>query len=111
MLKRTLIAFFLLSLFLASCQSQSATPTTKPAVQETEALVTQSDQLSNASPVPAETKLAAPTTTGEKAAVADCTVVSRGTTEESLFPPPGESDWVVGPDTAAMTIYEYSDFQ
>ena len=123
MLKRTLIVFFLLSLFLAGCQSQSATPAIEPAVQETNALVTQSDPIGDASPVPTETDLPiltetqppALTTTGEKATVANCTVVSReptpGPTEESMFPPPGESDWVVGPETAAMTIYEYSDFQ
>ncbi len=115
MLKRTLIEFFLLSLFLAGCQSQSDTPTTQPAMQETKALVTQSDSFGNASPITTEIQPPAPTTTGEKAAVANCTVVSLeptpGPTEESLFPPPGESDWVVGPETATMTIYEYSDFQ
>ena len=44
-----------------------------------------------------------------------CTVVSRkptpGPTEQSLLPPPGEKDWVVGPADAALTITEYSDFQ
>jgi hypothetical protein len=46
---------------------------------------------------------------------AHCTVVSRqptpGPTEKSLFPPVSASDWVEGPDTAAITIIEYSDFQ
>jgi len=123
MLKRTLIVFFLLSLLLAGCQGQSATPATEPAGQETKALVTQSDTAGNASQVPAETdspiltetQPPASTTPGEKPAVANCTVVSLeptpGPTEESLFPPPGESDWVVGPETATMTVYEYSDFQ
>jgi hypothetical protein len=115
MLKRTLIVFFLLSLLLVSCQSQSSTPAIEPAVQETKALVTQSDTAGNTSQVPAETEPPASTTPGEKPAVANCTVVSleptTGPTEESLFPPAGESDWVAGPATATMTVYEYSDFQ
>lgn len=116
MLRRILIVFLLLSLFLAGCQSQTAT---------------QIDSFGDASPVspgtevpvPTETKLpvltevepSTPTTSGEEAVVASCTVVSReptpGPTQVSLFPPPGESDWVIGPETAVMTIYEYSDFQ
>jgi hypothetical protein len=118
-----LVLIFLLSLFLAGCQSQTATPATESAVQGTQALVTQSDPTGDASPVSPETELPVPTdveplastSTGEEGAVANCTVVSReptpGPTEESLFPPPGESDCVVGPETATMTIYEYGDFQ
>jgi len=45
----------------------------------------------------------------------DCTVISQeptpGPTAESLFPPVTENDWVRGPDTASVTILEYSDFQ
>jgi len=123
MLRRMLVVIFLLSLFLAGCQTQTATPVAEYAVQETKALVTQSDPIGDASPVSPETELPVPTeveplastTTGEKGAVANCTVVSReptpGPTEESLFPPPGESDWVIGPETATMTINEYGDFQ
>jgi PBP1b-binding outer membrane lipoprotein LpoB len=115
MLRRMLVVLFVLSLFLAGCQSQTATPATGPAVQETKASVTQSDPFGDASPVSPETEPPAPTTSGDESAVANCTVVSReptpGPTEESMFPPPGESDWVVGPETATMTIYEYSDFQ
>jgi len=44
-----------------------------------------------------------------------CTVVSFNPTPEptlqAIFPPPGENDWVMGPDTASVTITEYSDFQ
>lgn len=44
-----------------------------------------------------------------------CTTVARnptpGPTETSLFPPVVDSDWVVGPATAKVTIVEYSDFQ
>jgi protein-disulfide isomerase len=53
-------------------------------------------------------------TSGPVAAAA-CTVVSPqptpGPTEQSLFPPVSADDWILGPDTAAVTIIEYSDFQ
>jgi len=115
MQRRVLIVFILILLFLTGCQSQSATPAIETGVQETKALATQSEPVGVASPIPPETELPAPTITGEIPAAANCTVVSReptpGPTEESLFPPPGESDWVIGPETAKMTIFEYSDFQ
>lgn len=46
----------------------------------------------------------------------ECQVVSmtptQGPTEVSMFPPPGEADWVHGENPAAtLTIIEYSDFQ
>jgi hypothetical protein len=46
---------------------------------------------------------------------AACTVSSPrptpGPTEQSLFAAPGAGDWSVGPETAYVTIIEYSDFQ
>jgi cyclophilin family peptidyl-prolyl cis-trans isomerase/protein-disulfide isomerase len=46
----------------------------------------------------------------------ECQVVSltptQGPTEVSMFPPPGETDWVHGNNPAAtLTIIEYTDFQ
>jgi hypothetical protein len=44
-----------------------------------------------------------------------CTVQSPfptpGPTEQSLFPAASEADWTIGPDSAAITFIEYSDFQ
>lgn len=46
---------------------------------------------------------------------AGCTVVSPrptpGPTEQSIFPPVGDLDWVIGPQEASITLVEYSDFQ
>jgi cyclophilin family peptidyl-prolyl cis-trans isomerase/protein-disulfide isomerase len=44
-----------------------------------------------------------------------CTLVSLvptpGPAEVSLFPVPGEDDWIRGTDTATVTVTEYSDFE
>ena len=45
-----------------------------------------------------------------------CQVVSitptQGSTEVSMFPPPGQADWILGKNPKApLTITEYSDFQ
>jgi cyclophilin family peptidyl-prolyl cis-trans isomerase/protein-disulfide isomerase len=46
---------------------------------------------------------------------ATCSAVSvlptPGPTEASMFPPPSEKDWIIGPDSAVVTFTEYSDFQ
>ena len=46
--------------------------------------------------------------------VAECRTVKPTTpdpTVQALLPPPGEKDWVKGPDDARVTILDYSDFQ
>jgi hypothetical protein len=52
---------------------------------------------------------------GDLQLTTNCTVVSRrptpGPTEQSLFPPVDEDDWVKGEEDAPVTIIEYSDFQ
>jgi len=64
---------------------------------------------------PTWTSAPAATSTGGPAGEAACTVISpqptAGPTEQSLFPPVSDADWVRGPDSAAVTITEYSDFQ
>ena len=44
-----------------------------------------------------------------------CTVVTQkptpGPTAVSIYPPVASGDWVKGPDSAKVTIIEYSDFQ
>ena len=115
MLKRILILITLLMLLLSACQSQATPSGTAIATQELESYATQSEATGEASPVPAKTEAPVSQATGETAPVANCTVVSisptSNATETSLFPPPGDTDWVVGPETAAMTLFEYSDFQ
>ena len=67
-------------------------------------------------PTPAPTTvLEVPQSSQLEAPDSGCTVVARqptpGPTQTSLFPPVTEADHVKGPDTAGVTIIEYSDFQ
>ncbi len=95
MLKRLLL--FIPWLALAAC---SSSPTQLPLAQPT-------------TPAPAATETSAPVASAGR--TVGCTVESPrptpGPTEQSVFPFPGASDWVKGPETAAITILEYSDFQ
>jgi len=111
MIKRALFVVTLLALLLSACQSQTTPTGIESAAQETQAISTQSDLAGKASPVPTKSGASLPETPREATPVTNCTVVSRSTSGESLFPGPEESDWVVGSETAVMTIFEYSDFQ
>ena len=103
------ILLIFLALFLASCQGYTPTPT--------QAVSTESG---GDAPTAAPTKTLAATavfdnTASGASSMVGCTVQSPfptpGPTEQSLFPPVGETDWVNGPDGAAITFIEYSDFQ
>jgi hypothetical protein len=97
-------ALLLLTIILTACAGNQAeeiqpTETSTPKVEET----------------PTQPPL--PTDPGQvNPEAADwCNVVSPrptpGPTQESLFPSPGEDDWIKGPESAKVTIIEYSDFQ
>lgn len=118
MLKRVLILLLAGSWLLAACRGAATpeAPAGTPAGQ-LEPFAT-SESASSQSP----TQTSAPeSATGSSATAAspttpaDCTVVSRqptpGPTQESLFPSVSEDDWVKGPESAAVTLIEYSDFQ
>jgi hypothetical protein len=70
-------------------------------------------------PPPADTTVSIPEVSTPRpspvvsGALASCTVVSQPDNSEieELFPPVSENDWVKGPETARITILEYSDFQ
>lgn len=115
MKKLLLIAFIFMAVVLAACQS--STPSEIAAVTE-KAVTTQpptaaSDPTQPAEPVP--TQASEDTAAKDSSVRMKCTVESfdptPGPTEESIIPPVSESDWVHGPDTAEVTIIEYSDFQ
>jgi hypothetical protein len=106
MSKRLLPMLAVLAFMLAACSSAATeTVTAEPTVPPTEVdqYVPVAESTAETEPEPASTGL-----------VSECTLVS------SLPDTPPEyaalfalkdSDWIVGPEGAAVTIIEYSDFQ
>jgi len=120
-MKRMLILIIFLAIFITSCQGNI--PTTTEVLAETEAVQITDTPIDT----PVETETLQTTESSEQTSTPSdevassdspppgCTVVSPrptpGPTEQSLFPPANEEDWVSGPENAAITIIEYSDFQ
>jgi hypothetical protein len=94
MLRKALISLLLLFFLLSACQQGSQPGGVLP-----------TNTLKAAFPTRASTRTKAP----------GCTVVSPqptpGPTEQSLFPAHKDSDWVMGPLTATVTVIEYGDYQ
>jgi hypothetical protein len=93
-------------LALAACQGVTPTSSGQQPAASTSSPATPVAQATTASGM--ETTPVGPS------APPSCTVVSfaptPGPTEQSLFPPVNDKDWVQGPPTATVTIIEYSDF-
>jgi hypothetical protein len=105
-------------IFLAACLPANQTATELPEVVPlTETPEGESSPSEEVLPTEASSAPSSPTDEpvifGEP--MAGCTVVSlipeANPTEVSLFPSIGDSDWVKGPESAAVTIVEYGDFQ
>jgi hypothetical protein len=111
-LEKMFAFLFVLAGLLSACQGSAATGTA-PVTGSAANVTSESFAGTQASP---EQPSGTTTTSGSIAPqpAANCTVVSTvptpGPTEQSLFPPVGEGDWVQGPATADVTIIEYSDF-
>ena len=107
MQKRIYIILILLALTITACQGSVGGEAATQPVQAT------SEPTSAAEPT--ATGVAEDTQAEISARPMKCTVESRsptpGPTEQSVFPPVTDSDWVRGSDSAKVTIVEYSDFQ
>jgi hypothetical protein len=112
LINKLILLFFGLCLALSACQGRGATTETPASTSD---IVVTTESFA-ATPLPATQPAGLPQATGEAGPglTAGCTVVSAiptpGPTEQSLFPPVGEKEWTQGPDTAEVTIIEYSDF-
>ena len=112
-----LVMVLLVVLLLAACSGQAVTTSTPLAG------ATQAEQLPTATlSQPAQQAVELPPTPAASEATeqlppvpSGCTVVTRQfssePTQQSLFPAVTDADWVIGEDTAAMTLVEYADFQ
>jgi hypothetical protein len=113
MYRKTIIIFLLLAVLLAACQGEAPTePSEVPSVSAT--------KVPTATPtaIPTEADKPEPTATTPPTATvftgSECTLVSSISEPSaeyvSLFSPT-EDDWIKGPETAAVTIVEYGDYQ
>ena len=107
--KRLLVLLMLILFLLAACSGAEQTPVSETPAPEDESEPT----------IAAPTQTSAPEPTKEKVVVTgpqmECTLVSSDQPDApaelvAIFGVT-EGDWVKGPDTAAVTFVEYSDFQ
>jgi hypothetical protein len=109
-LRKFSILLFLLAFVLVACQASTPTqaePTEAP-VATTLPQPSDTPELEK-SPTPTEAMVS------EGESSPGCTVESPfptpGATLQSIFPAISESDWVIGPSDAHVTLLEYGDFQ
>lgn len=114
-MRRLLIPLILFTLILAACQS--STPVATEITSETETVqntAAPTHTIVNTE-IPRETEPPTEEVASTDSPPPGCTVISPkptpGPTQQSLFPPAGEEDWITGPNDAAITIIEYGDFQ
>jgi hypothetical protein len=121
-IKPLVLVFLMTMLLLAACRSASEAPATQAAEPETETQSTEV-QPTEAQPTEAQPAQVDPTETaaaksgGDGSATGtqmECTLVSDQPEVpaelEAIFGVT-DDDWVVGPESAAVTFVEYSDFQ
>jgi predicted small secreted protein len=103
MIKRIFFITILLSLVLAACQGTSPIATEDTSSSADQA-ATMTEVEPTQEPVSTEEEASPPPTAIE----AD---TSTDSTPESPFSPVSNDEWVVGPESAAVTLVEYGDFQ
>jgi len=94
-------------MFLVACQSAA---TELPAEPTTESPVEPDTASTELPPLP-EVSATPDSEQATDQAEANCTVVSRQPTPGPTEPLVTDNDWTQGPDDAAVTFIEYSDFQ
>lgn len=102
----SLKVFFISVVFFSSCQVNQPEATLKPVIDITP---------SATAAVNAEANSSLPSPSLPDKILSGCTVVSPkptpGATQQSLFPPITQSDWIKGADEGNVQILEYGDFQ
>lgn len=110
MKKLVLLLMVSVFVFLAACSGSQLTTTPEMSKSEPEATATDIAQ----STATSEPKQSSPLLAGSDEPT-ECNVVGLlpplDPTQQALFPPVTEGEWIKGPSNAAVTIVEYSDFQ
>jgi len=110
MKKHVLLIMVSFLIFLAACSGTELTETPESSESGPEETVTDIAQ----STVTSEPKQPSPLLAGSGEPT-ECNVVGLlpplDPTQQALFPPVTEGEWIKGPADAAVTIVEYSDFQ
>ena len=118
--KPLVILFLMAMLLLAACSSAAQAPATQAAAPKTESqpAEAQPTEVQPTQVQPAEpTEAQAASSGGDGSAAGtqmECTLVSdqpEAPAELEAIFGVTEDDWVVGPESAAVTFVEYSDFQ
>lgn len=119
-MKRTCFALILMVLLAAACSPTRITPVAQvelPTAAPSATIEIAPAPEAEDTPTPAAATGAGPTETIDDLppVPSGCTVVTRQFAPEptlsSVFPPVDQTDWSIGPETAALTIVEYGDFQ
>jgi len=111
MYKRFLTPLLVLAFFLAACSGEVPTQDAEDTVQE----VGPAPQATHTEPPPTETPaLVVEEELAPVELVSECTIVSAPMDPESPYADlfaVTDDDWISGPETAALTIVEYGDYQ
>ena len=119
MARKLLFILVVTTMFISACSSPAVTAIpTDNAIAPTEAVKAVSTEtlaaVETAANTPQATETDEDTSPTTEGMMPGCTITTRmepEPTEESLFGAVTESDWVIGPEDATVTLIEYSDFQ
>jgi len=110
-MRKLIFPLLLLTILVSACNGGA----TQAPTAQAPAAQAPTSKPANTEPAVATATRSVPTAGAVSEPSSGCTVVSRqptpGPTEQSIFPPVGEADWIKGAADAKVTIIEYSDFQ
>jgi cyclophilin family peptidyl-prolyl cis-trans isomerase/protein-disulfide isomerase len=115
MIKKVIPVFIAIVIVLAACTPVVQTPVVTSPPSPTGSVSTPVAQSTSTTQPTAGNATLVPTaafTASEPAVCKPSPILPEFTDAlDTLYPSPGAEDWVIGPANAAVTIYEYSDFQ
>lgn len=115
MIKKVIPVLIAITIFVAACTPVAQTPVVTAPPISTESVSTPVVQSTSTMQPTVGSPASVPTVAFSASEPAVCTpspiLPEFNDALDALYPSPGAEDWVIGPEDAAVTIYEYSDFQ